>query len=107
MAKSGDDLTAREAKWGSRMIEVRLRFWTDNLAPKGEVIPKHAWSSGMARMMANEPHGIKSGKRIPFNSLPEIASTVEKVLIEHGVTLHPSNRMQRYLADAPKRKRKS
>ena len=36
---NGSNTKAREAKWGSRMIEVKVRFWTDKLAMKGSVIP--------------------------------------------------------------------
>lgn len=98
---SGSNVGAREAKWGSRMIEVKVRFWTDNLADKGSVIPKHAWTSGVVRIVANETHGIKSSRPLPFNSLLEIGSAIEKVLIEQEVVLYPSRRMQRYFSDAP------
>jgi hypothetical protein len=37
---------AREAAHGQRMIEVRVRFWTNNLAKsKGMVLPRNAWGS--------------------------------------------------------------
>ena len=104
---NGSNTKAREAKWGSRMIEVKVRFWTEKLAMKGSVIPKHAWSSGVVRIVANETHGMTYRKSLPFNSLLEIGSTIEKVLIEQGVVLYPSRRMRRYLSDAPKRKRAS
>lgn len=56
---NGSNTKAREAKWGSRMIEVKVRFWTDKLAMKGSVIPKHAWSSGVVRIVAkNARHDV-------------------------------------------------
>ena len=33
---------AREAKYGGKMIEVKIRFWTDGIAEAGKIIPKHA-----------------------------------------------------------------
>jgi len=46
---------AREAEHGQKMIEVKLRFWTNNLAGKsGQIIPKHAWSSGVVRIEPNK-----------------------------------------------------
>jgi hypothetical protein len=31
--------------------------------------------------------------------LPEIGAVVERVLIEHGIVLHPSKKMKKYMAD--------
>jgi hypothetical protein len=54
------DAAAQEAKHGEKMIEVKLRFWTNDIAEKkGDVIPKHAWSSGVVRVERNDSHGIK------------------------------------------------
>jgi hypothetical protein len=40
------DAAAKAAKRGERMIEIRLRFWTDELAgAKGQVLPGHAWAA--------------------------------------------------------------
>ena len=39
-----DDVETREAAHGKRMLEVRVRFWTNDLAEgKGRIRPKHAW----------------------------------------------------------------
>jgi len=54
-----------EANPGEKMIEIRLRFWTNGIAPKrGQVIPKHAWTAGAVNIQANKAHGIvpKKGK---------------------------------------------
>ena len=32
-----------------------------------------------------------------FNSLAEIPAKIEKALIDHGVTIHKSDRMKKYL----------
>lgn len=88
----------REAEHGERMIEVKIRFWTNNIAEgKGIIRPKHGWSRGVVRMQRKETHGIKPEKAIPFNSLMELPAVIEKVLIEHGITLHASPKMRKYL----------
>jgi hypothetical protein len=91
-------LKAREAKQGQRMIEVRLRFWTNDIAGPGKILPKHAWSSGVVRIERNESHGIVPGSPKPFHSLLDVGSVIEKVLLENGITFHPSSRMARYFA---------
>jgi hypothetical protein len=89
----------REAEHGEKMIEVKLRFWTNNIAEQeGAVIPKHAWSAGVVRIESNKTHGIVPGKPQPFHSLLDVGSVIEKVLIEHGVRLRPSRKMKKYFA---------
>ena len=93
----------QKAKYGERMIEVRVRFWTNDLIEgqvKGEVIPKHAWASGMVAMDRNETHGISPGSPKPFHTLMDMPSVIEKVLIQHGIVLHPSDKMQKYVNTA-------
>ncbi len=96
------DQAALEARHGKKMIEVSLRFWTNGISEEdGKVIPKHAWTSGVVRIQGNESHGIVSGNPLPFHSLLEIGSVVEKVLLEHGIVLHPSTKMDKYCAPRP------
>jgi hypothetical protein len=98
MTKTGNSIEAKEAKHGEKMIEVKIRFWTNDIAEsQGEVIPKHAWSSGVVRMERNDSHGLKPGTPRVFHSLLDVGSVIEKVLIEHGVVLHPSQKMSKYL----------
>lgn len=95
-----DDAVAREAKWGERMIEVKVRFWTDQIAEgEGRIQPKHAWGEGVVRMKRNEVHGIKPERPVVFSSLMDLAAVIEKVLIQHGITIHPSSRMRNYLSE--------
>lgn len=94
------DLAEREAKHGEKMIEIRLRFWTNDISEEnGKVIPQHAWTSGMARMAANKAHGIESGSAVGFESLLEVGSAIETLLIAHGIKLHRSPPMKKYLID--------
>jgi hypothetical protein len=96
MASSAEK--GREAKHGQRMIEVKLRFWTDQIAKQpGEIVPKHAWTGGVVRMETNATHGIKPKNPKPFNSLLDVGAVIEKVVIEHGITLHRGAKMQKYL----------
>jgi hypothetical protein len=94
----GSDVETREAAHGKRMIEVRVRFWTNDLAEgKGRIRPKHAWGAGVVRLEPNDSHGIPSANPVPFNSIAEIPAKIEKVLIDNGVSLHPSDRMRKYI----------
>lgn len=92
-----EDIEMREAKHGEKMIEIKLRFWTDDIAPEeGKIIPKHARTSGVVSIEPNRSHGITAKNPTPFRSLLDVGSIIEKVLIDHGVVLHPSRRMKRY-----------
>lgn len=88
----------RDARFGERMIELKVRFWTDAIAEgKGRIRPKHAWTRGMITIDRNGPHGIAPKRGRPFNSLMELRSAVEKVLMDHGVQLHLCSKMDRYI----------
>jgi len=93
-----ESIEGREAKYGERMLEVRVRFWTDGIAEgEGQIMPKHAWTSGVVRMQHNESHGISPENPIPFNSLMQLTQVVERVLIQHGIKLHRLGRMAKYV----------
>jgi hypothetical protein len=93
-----DAFETREAAWGKRMIEVKVRFWTDKLADgKGTIRPKHAWGAGVVRIERNDAHGIVPIDALPFNSLLEIPAKIEKLLIDQGIQIHPSTRMAKYI----------
>jgi hypothetical protein len=93
-----DSMESREAQHGKKMIEVKVRFWTNDLSDeKGKIRPKHAWGQGMVLINPNDAHGISTGDRVPFNSLAEIPAKIEKVLIDNGITIHKSSRMKKYM----------
>lgn len=95
-----DMAASLEAKQGEKMIEVKVRFWTNNIATQpGKVIPKHAWTSGVVRMERNKSHSIEPGSPQPFHSLLDVSAIIEKVLIEHRIVLHPTKRMKKYISD--------
>lgn len=100
MAETGP--AALEAKHGKKMIEISLRFWTNDISEEpGKVVPKHAWTAGVVRIQGNEAHGIVPGNPVPFNAPPDIGSAVEKVLLAHDIVLHPGTRMDKYCAPRP------
>lgn len=87
----------REASQGEKMIEVKIRFWTNDIAEKdGMIRPKHAWAGGVVRMERNESHDITPQQPVVFHSLMDITAVIEKVLIAHDVTLHSSRKMDKY-----------
>lgn len=93
-----------EASHGERMIEVKLRFWTNNIAKgDGKVVPKHAWSGGVVRMERNATHGIKPKRPKVFHSLLDVGAVIEEVLIDHGIHLHLGRRMLKYVEGKSRR----
>lgn len=92
---------AKEAVHGKKMIEIKVRFWTDNIADtEGKIIPKHCWDSGVVRISANDSHGVKPLSPYPFNSLPEILPNIEKVLKNHGIKLYLGRKSRKYYSVA-------
>ncbi len=49
-------------------------------------------------MAPNSVHELRPKKPMFFNSLMELPGVIEKVLIQHGITIHPSPRMRQYLS---------
>jgi hypothetical protein len=99
MPSTKNDIAAKEAEHGEKMIEVKLRFWTNNIAEEhGKVIPKNAWAAGVVRIERNDSHGIKPGTPLPFHSLLDVGAVIEKVLIDQGIVLHPGRKMRKYLS---------
>lgn len=87
-----------EAKHGEKMIEVKIRFWTNDIAEgSGKILPKHAWTSGVVRMERNEAHGISPQSPVPFHTLMDLTTIVERVLIAHKIKLHPSRKLTKYI----------
>src|SRR5205823_11578927 len=77
-SKDQETLASLEARHGDKMIEIKIRFWTNDLADApGKIIPKHARTSGVIRMERNESHGIVPGKPLPFRSLLDVGAAIE------------------------------
>ena len=90
----------REAKHGEKMIEVKIRFWTDDISPEPGTVIQHAWTSGVVRIQGNKSHGINPSDARPktFNSLLDLGTAVEQTLKEHGIVLHISRGMKKYVS---------
>ena len=83
---------------GEKTIEVRLHFWTNDIAEtEGHIRPKHCWSSGMATVPYNGSHGIASGEPKPFNSLMELTYAIEQALMDAGVRIHKGGKPSLYV----------
>ena len=88
----------KKANHGEKMIEFKIRFWTNDIAElKDHICPKHAWSSGVISITKNDSHGIESSNPKPFHTLLDIATAIENELIEHEIKLHPSRKLKKYL----------
>lgn len=105
---SETETEASQAEYGEKTIGLRIYFFTSNLAEgKDQVIPKHARAKGMVAMERNKAHNIHPKKPKSFNSLMELPSVIEKVLLEHGISIYASPKMRKYLTTIkPTAKRK-
>jgi hypothetical protein len=94
MTKNNND--SRQAERNEKMIELRIRFWTNDISEiKGEIIPKHSWDSGVVYMERNKSHQIQPEKKLQhFHSLKELPVVIKEVLIRHGIQLHNSKRSE-------------
>jgi len=98
--RRGQDMDAeqREAKHGEKMIEIKVRFWTDQIAEdKGNIRPKHCWDAGVARITTNKSHDIKPQQPIIFRSLMDVPRAIEDCLINNGITVHTENCSYKYM----------
>src|SRR5688572_23808335 len=80
----------------NKTLEISIKLWTDDIAAeKGQVEPKHAWSSGTVQVRANRRHGIPSTNPVPFNTFAELPQLIEKLLLKEGVKLHLSSKAKK------------
>jgi hypothetical protein len=92
-----DTLNSKQARQTEKMIEIRIRLWTNDIAAtKGEIVPKHAWDSGVVFLERNQSHEIQPSNPKPFHTLLELPSVLEKLFIKHGIQLHPSRQTRKY-----------
>jgi hypothetical protein len=106
MAES-ESVEAVDAKYGERMIVLTVRFFTNKLAGKGKILPRHCSANGSIHAQRNKAHDISPRKHGQmFHSLLEIGPAIERTLKEHGIVLHPSPEMS-YLSGREQKKSKS
>ena len=86
------------ANRGEKTIEVRVRFWTNDIAEtEGHIRPKHCWSYGVVTVPHNGSHGISSGDPRTFNSLMELTFAIEQALIDADVKIHTGGKPNLYI----------
>jgi hypothetical protein len=95
------DAPAETATHGEKMVELTIKFWTDHIERDKKIRPKHAWGGGVVGISRNKSHSIVPGAWRPFNSLMELGTVIERVLIENDIVIHHSKKMQKYLAEKP------
>ena len=99
MTNLSTEIPVADAARGERMIEVRVRFWTNGIAgDEGKIVPRHAWDSGTVEVRSNQSHGIVSKQAIHFYSLAELSSAIERALITNAVTLHADEHSRKLFA---------
>jgi hypothetical protein len=81
-----------------KMIELRIRFWTNDIGEGDQVKPKFAWDSGIVAVPMNERHGIKAQEPVMFKSMASMPLAIETALINAGVTLVNGNQSLKYFS---------
>jgi hypothetical protein len=77
----------------NRMIKLQLNFWVDGIATKRQnIVPGACWDSGTIEILKNNAHGVSGSRSIPFNSLSELETKIEKGLENAGLKLVKSER---------------
>mgnify|MGYP006908215320 CR=1 FL=1 len=90
--------------YGEKMIEVSVRFWTNDIASeKGQLVPKHAWDSGMVAVPRNKTHGLGGVEPMAFTSILELTKVIADALAKQGVTLHMGRKSRRLMKDPPQK----
>lgn len=88
-----------KAPQNEKTIKATVYFFTDGIAnDKDSIIPKHAWTKGYISLVANDSHGIRSAHSKHFNTLLELATSLEDLLIDAGITLHITQDMEKYIS---------
>lgn len=65
--------------------------------PTGGQAKKGCWDAGVVSITRNRSHGFQTEtETLPFNSLLQILSTLEKLFIKHGIQLHLADASMRY-----------
>ncbi len=74
-----EKLQEKEAQHGQKMVEVKLRFWTSNIAEgEGKIVLRHAWAGEVVRIERNDALGSVPGDSILFHSMLDVGWAIEK-----------------------------
>jgi hypothetical protein len=92
-------LIGSQAQRGEKMLEIRIKLWTDRIAnAREEIVPKHAWDSGIVYMPGNKSHDIKSSASEKFHTLLGLPRAIESQLLKNHIQLHLSRCTRKYYA---------
>jgi hypothetical protein len=101
-----DTAGATEAPHGEKMLTVLLKFWTNNIAADGLILPRHCQDRGVMYLQANAAHGIEAVPYAPphpldrhFSSLSEIQPALEDLFVANDVTVHPARLVRKLYGD--------
>ena len=76
------------AKHGTKMIAVKIYFYTNDIGETGKIRKKHMWDEGVAYMDTNRSHGSERSKGQQFNGLHGVGPAVVSLLRANGVKVH-------------------
>jgi hypothetical protein len=92
-------ITGSQAQPGEKMLEIRIKFWTDQIAEtRGEIVPKHALDAGIVYMPRNKSHDIHSTESEKFHTLLELPAAIQRLLIKQSIKLHQGRVTRKYFA---------
>ena len=61
----GEYPAEQEAVQGEKMIEVKVRFWANDIASdKDKIVPKRAWTSGIVRLKPTRRTALVLGRKL-------------------------------------------
>ena len=55
--------------------------------------------AGVVRLERSKAHRIDTCNPQPFHSLLDVGAVIEKALIQHGIRLHTSRQMKKYIEE--------
>jgi hypothetical protein len=93
--KSKKRAAPARASSAEKMLELKIKFWTNQIACKGKAAPKPGWAFGVVRIEASGSPHIDVKRPRHFGSFLELPSVIEQVLTEHGVVLAPKSRTRK------------
>ena len=70
--------------WGSRMIKVEIKFWTNDIPKKfGK---NTCWGHGVVTLVPNKVRGIE-GELVPFNNSQEIIPKINDLMKKNNIKM--------------------
>lgn len=80
-------MAKKDSDYGSKMIKVSIRFWTNNINERDK---KVAWEAGVVSLNANKSKGIPAQPLVRFENLEELPDAIKKALKQGDIKLKPN-----------------